>query len=458
MSGSIRFWIFDNGSRSGMTMIEKQKTCPSMCEAIESALMTLVERGHRPVFLFVGNSVLHITALNAFLLLLQNEGVTACGVVCNNIPSERIPQYDERDVFAVDADKFVLLRNDIDYHKIKQSMSTRVKNSLFPAIPKQACNKGDGVPYKDSFFLIATDEDYPPLELWKAASTQGLQVKCILVEEGIGSYLPRESAHRLFALKEANFVKRAKRLAKERISVLFRACYRSVLDTHCSIERFSAYDRLPEGELIANAKFIYWMKQALQQYSSIKEIHNSDFSGKVVIVGTNFQELGEECLERAFLERITRAIKACGLKPYLRPHPRTRKIEHYIEMGIEVDKYGKVPFEAVLSASRAKPVAIVGLGSSSQMLANMFWGISCLNVAPILLDEANSRGSTTRLIRVFGIRAVQFSKALPGCMELVNNDEMLQSSLRLAARRSSDHWPPEPLGELESIIYPSGGK
>ena len=132
-------------------MIKNQETCPSMGEAVGSALQTLVEHGHRPVFLFVGNSVLHIAALNAFLLMLRSKGVTACGVVCNNIPSDRVPQYDERDVIAVDVDKFVFLRNDIDYRKPKQSVSARVKSSLFPSIPQLACNKGVSTPCKDSF-------------------------------------------------------------------------------------------------------------------------------------------------------------------------------------------------------------------------------------------------------------------------------------------------------------------
>lgn len=439
-------------------MIEKRKARPSMSGAIESALKALVERGYRPVFLFVGNSVLHIAALNAFLLMLRNEGVEPCGVICNNIPSDRVPQYDGQDVFAVDADKFVLLRNEIDYHKSKQSMSARVKSSLRPDLPKQACNIDVSTSYKNSFFLIATDEDYPPLELWNASSTQGLQVRCILVEEGIGSYLSRESARRLFALKEASFAKRIKRLAKERISALFRSHYRSALDSRCSIERFSAYDRSPEGELIPNKEFIFWMKQSLQQYSSTKDIHPPDFSGMVVIVGTNFQELGDENLECIFLERIARVIRACRLRPYLRPHPRSRNIERYKTAGIEVDKFGKVPFEAVLSASETMPVAMVGLGSSSQLLANTFWGIPCFNVASILIDEAKNKGSMTQVMRAFGRRAIQFSGVFPGCMPLVDGDEMLRRSLLIAARKKEKQVPVKSSSEPESKVHSSGGK
>ncbi len=439
-------------------MIEKRKTCPSMSEAIESALQTLVERRHRPVFLFVGNSVLHIAALNAFLLMLRNEGVEACGVVCDNIPSDRVPQYDERDVFAVDADKLVFLRNEIDYRKPKQSVSAKVKSSLRPNLPQQACNIDVSRSYKDSFFLIATDEDYPPLELWKMASTQGLQVKCILVEEGIGSYLSRESTRRFFALKEASLAKRIKRSAKERISALFRSHYRSVLDSRCLIERFSAYDRSPEGELIPNKAFIFWMKQSLQQYSRAKEIHDPDFSGKVVIVGTNFQELGDESLERAFLERIARVVEACGLRPYLRPHPRSRNIERYKEAGIEVDEFGKVPFEAVLSASKAMPVAMVGLGSSSQLLANTFWGVPCFNVTPILIDEAKGKGSMTQVMRAFGHRATQFSRAFPGCMPLVDDDETLRWSLLILSRKKEKQIPARASSESGLKAHSSGGK
>ena len=145
------------------------------------------------------------------------------------------------------------------------------------------------LPKPHSFFLIATDEDYPAPELWEVASTQGLKVKCILVEEGIGSYLARESARKFFALKEVGLARRIKRLAKEEFSVLFRARYRSVLDSCCSIERFSAYDRSPEGELVSNKEFINWMKQSLQQYSRAKAIDVTDFSEKVVIVGTNLR-------------------------------------------------------------------------------------------------------------------------------------------------------------------------
>lgn len=439
-------------------MIEKRKTCPTMSEAIESAMQALVECGHRPVFLFVGNSVLHIAALNAFLLMLRNEGVEVCGVICDNIPSDRVPQYDERDVFAVDADKFVLLRNEIDYYKPGQTVSARVKGSLHPILPQQACNKDAITSYKDSFFLIATDEDYPSLELWKAASTQGLQVKCILVEEGIGSYLSRESAHRLFALKEAGIARRIKRAAKERILALFRARYRSALDGRCTIERFSAYDRSPDGRLVPNKDFIFWMKQSLQQYSRAKGINDPDFSGRVVIVGTNFQELGDESLERAFLERIACVIEACGLRPYLRPHPRSRSIERYKEAGIEVDEFGKVPFEAVLSASKAMPVAMIGLGSSSQLLANTFWGIPCFNVAPILVDEAKEKGSMTQIMRAFGRRATQFSRAFPGCMPLVDDNETLRRSLLIAVRKKEERVSARSLNGPGLKAHSSGGK
>lgn len=379
-------------------------------EAVDRAFEKLRSVGLKPNFLFLGNSVLHIATLNAFLLKLSSQGINPCGVVCDNIDPSRLSQFEKTDIFAASQNNFILLKRKVDFVFRDISAIHEVLNSCFPKFPIQATKSNDlEKPLDQTFFLLVTNEEYPSLELWEIASSQGLSVQCVLLEEGVGSYVSQKSTHEFFAKKETTAVKRGLGLLKEKIAYPIKCRYRASTRQMCNISYFGLLSN-DNNVLSPNRDYCFWMQKSLETQAKIRGFDNKSFSDHVIIVGTNFGELGDKETERLFLEKIVDIINQSGFIPYFRPHPRIKDKTQYASLGVEVDANDQCPLEAVIASAQSLPVAIIGLGSSSQLLANVFWGIPSLTVASILKEAACEKISMTPTIAAYIERLQLFDK------------------------------------------------
>lgn len=399
-------------------------------EAVDRAFEKLRSVGLKPNFLFLGNSVLHIATLNAFLLKLSSQGINPCGVVCDNIDPSRLSQFEKTDIFAASQSNLVLLKRQTDFVFRDISAIRQVLNSCLPKFPLQAI-KSNGLErtLNRTFFLLVTNEEYPSLELWEIASSQGLSVQCVLLEEGVGSYVSQRSTHEFFAKKETTAVKRGLGLFKEKIVHPIRSRYRILTRRICDISHFGLLSSnrdtfTPDGD------YCYWMKRSLEIQGKRRGFDNKSFADHVIIVGTNFAELGDVEIEGLFLKKIVNIVNQCGFTPYFRPHPRVKGKNRYESLGVEVDTSNHCPLEAIIASAQSMPVAIIGLGSSSQLLASVFWGIPSLTVASLLKEAASERSSMTPTIAAYIERLQLFDETFKEWFMPVASTKELEEILK----------------------------
>lgn len=398
-------------------------------EAVTAAFEDLRRAGLKPNFLFLGNSVLHVATLNAFLLKLSSQGVSPCGVVCDNIDPSRLSQFEKSDIFTVKPSNLILLKRQNDFIFRNRSVFKEALENCFPRFPSQAIkNVRLDRDLNQTFFLLVTNEEYPSLELWEVASAQGFFVQCVLLEEGVGSYVSQKSTHDFFAKKETSKLKREYRLLKERVANPIRYHYRAITDQACDITHFGLL--VEKGNiLMPDRDYCYWMRKSLEAQGRIKGASNKIFSKHVIIVGTNFDELGAVEIERLLLEKLVKAISQCGFKSYFRPHPRVKDKTRYELLEAEIDTNNQCPLEAVIASAESLPVAIIGLGSSSQLLSNVLWHVPSLTVASLLKEAATEKSSLTPTLAAYINRLQLFDQTFKEWFVPISDNRDLKEKL-----------------------------
>ena len=379
---------------------------------IFSKFEDLRREGYTPNFLFLGDSVLHVAAFNAFILMMEHKGIKMSGLVCNTIDTQkRKTQFDATDIVSIDSNAFryVLVHGLLTNRPKMEKVSSKC-SFLFSKIKSfQTTSKIHGE--NDYFYLIGTNQGLPDAAFWKVAFKFDLPVKCVLLEEGVGSYLSHESALRFFSIRDRS---------KEAQSIIARimCCAMRIVDkindrkvrNTVQIDLFSVFETEVDGSLVLNQDFACWFKRALDKQTQSKEVKNVNFQENVVVVGTNFKELGSSNLESLTMNMVFAAIDRAGYNVLFRPHPRSDLNTYSNHQEISIDYQDNVSFEALLQSSQSKPVAVVGLCSSSQMTASALWGIPCFTIAGVLQTAAQRLNEETPVIKEYINRLHQFDK------------------------------------------------
>lgn len=368
-----------------MIQSKQSDSKPSFDKALGGAMKQLPSNAAAR-FIFVGNSVLHIAALNAYLLKLQDAGVVLSGVVCDDVPEARISQISRDDMYAIADESFVLLRNGSDYFKSKSSAAMKALSRLFPGFVRdKGVSKNGDASYLGFIYLFVPDDGYPPPELIKTACENAKCVKIVLLEEGVGSYRPRKAVLKSYASRRQGPFQRFILSASAGIKSCLEGHYRHLVDARFDVERFSLFKK-SKGKLEENADFSEWMNESFAHQAIKKGLCGSDYSGTVVILGTQLSVVGSPELELNVLLSIIACIKACGLRPLFRPHPRNKDTAYYSELNIPIDSNPICAFEAELAMAANLPIAIVGFGSSSQIISNVLWGVPNIVISSLLLN------------------------------------------------------------------------
>lgn len=371
---------------------------------VEKALSLLEGMGKKPNFIFSGDSVLHVAALNAFLKKKASEGVPMCGVVCNTVYDGRDPQYGPDAIIAVDSCDFIYLEIEGAYDALPATFLTKARrkiflNSLYYRASKvlNSCANSNGY---DCFYYIHPAAVVFEERYFNVALLMGRPLFRVILEEGIGTYASRKLP------KQGKGVFRGKNDKAAR----FEEKRERVLRKIALEERFCLF-HASEGELMKNYDFIEWMTKSFADMARLKGVDGFDYSNTVIIVGTFiFSDLGGLEAELGVLSRVVIQLKECGVRVVYRPHPRAKNIDKYRSLGVEIDLSQKVPFEAVLAASSHLPLAMMGFCSSSELMSNAFWDIPCFSLCQLLRKEVLSRkGDSTKIIeeinRIEGIES-----------------------------------------------------
>lgn len=397
--------------------------------AIKNAFQELISRGYKPNFLFIGSSVLHIATLNALLFKIASKGEKLCGVVCDNIPFSRVSQFSNSDIFAVEQDHIIVLRQGCDFVSRESNSLVWLKECLLPRFPGCSLKKF----YKEFidkhyFYLLVTNEEYPPLNLWRCVSTQNLPIKCILLEEGTGTYVSRWSTYHFSAKKESSMMKFLLKLSKSVLIHPLKRNYRLCVERNCNLDTFGLFDTV-DGSLSVNKDYCFWINKSLKRQGEIRGFAGKDFSQKVIIVGANFLELGSARLEQLLIEKLITIIKDCGFVPYFRPHPRIKDRSHYAFLSDEIDTNEHCPLEAIIASAQFPPLAVVGFASSSQLMASVLWDIPAITIGSLLKEIAIEDNSYTHTIRAFTKRIELFNETYEEWLSPAADDRDLKNKL-----------------------------
>lgn len=375
---------------------------PSLTSAAIKAVADLRGRGFKPDFLFVGNSVLHIASLNAWLLKMAHEGVVLSGIVCNDIQAGKKSQFLARDIVGYDDGRIVCLREHVDY-VVNRPATERLKSLLVPPVGKNE------VHYDASsrpFYLIYSDHGMPNGEYWRAALSMSDNLKCIALEEGVASYLSIESENLLFAYLHESAVKRSLELCKIRLLARRKEHIRELTSNAVPVERFGVFLDKDGTAPRVNNDYVHWMKRQFESKRSESGSDLSkDFSGHVILLGTANEDFVDQEIVDGLFNDVIQEIARAGLKTYYRPHPRQPKSFRFkLPSDVCVDDNPSLTVEELISYSSAKPVAIIGFCSTAQLIGGVFWDIPGIGISKLLHKRICEKN--------VGIAARRFSERL----------------------------------------------
>lgn len=375
---------------------------PSLTLAVTKAAADLKEKGFKPDFLFVGNSVLHIASLNAWLSKMAHEGMVLSGVVCNDVQAGKKSQFLPRDIVGHEDGRIVCLREHVDY-VVNRPAAERLKSLLVPPVGKNEVHHDAS---SRPFYLMYSDHGMPNSEYWRAALSVSDNLKCIALEEGVASYLSIESENLLFAYLRKSAVKRNLELCKIRLLARRKERIRELTSNAVPVERFGVFLDKDGTAPRVNNDYLYWMKRQFESKRSEADTELSkDFSGHVILLGTaNEDFVDQEIVDGLFLDVIEEVARA-GLKTYYRPHPRQPKSFRFkLPSDVCVDDNPSLTVEELISYSSTKPVAIIGFCSTAQLIGGVFWNIPGIGISKLLYRRICEKNG--------GVAARRFSERL----------------------------------------------
>lgn len=359
---------------------------PHLSNALRNAAVSLAGGGDREVFVFVGNSLLHMASLNAWLLKRRAEGVHPKGIVCNDIPRNKKPQFGPSDILGYQNGGIRYLRDSVDYIVVRNKID-RLTSLLVS--PVDVRRDSDSFLF-DRLVFIYPDHGMPCEAYWNAVLDLAKTVECVAVEEGIAAYLPIESESSLFAHLNTSPIKRAYEVAKIKCLSKRKEAIRERIRKKIHISRFGIFKSTDlSGKMEIDPSYSYWISQYfMRRGENEPSVSSLDFSKTVVVLGTANADFIDQALVDDVLSCVIDAIIAAGYKVYYRPHPRqTDSIKTDEDKGITVDQCSRYPIEEIIANASVMPTATVGFCSTAQLIASTFWNIPAIGISKLLFEH-----------------------------------------------------------------------
>lgn len=112
----------------------------------------------------------------------------------------------------------------------------------------------------------------------------------------------------------------------------------------------------------------------------------SIYEDKLVICTQLFYDMGqtENGADIKQIKQICNIAERNNIKVIIKPHPREKDLDKYLNMGVEVDSSNLVPFEVIVAGLRNKPRAIIGITTTTLVTANVLWGINTISIVDVI--------------------------------------------------------------------------
>lgn len=368
-----------------------------MKKQIVKAFDKLKARGKNPNFLYIGDSVLHVASFNSFVRYMHEQGVPLCGVICNGIPLNRLKQYEEDSILDLSKDDYIYLENgkDVDLREYPaETIADTVQ--LFLNLVKQGDVSGSStgldVLTKDAaskFYVLYPGTDRLREHIWNEAFLSGKEPVRVVLEEGVGTYTqtPR-TWFDLTIAKTNSKLGQALKYVRWYVMLPFRKILDRLLQKKTQCVRFCVFDYDSEGCLISNKVVAQNLGVIFRTTGEQEGIPPKNFKDKILIATTMlFEESSSQALETDVYSKVIDMCRNHGMDVVIKPHPRDNSLDKYRQLGAQVIDDTKVSLESLLAFSDNMPLAIIGMQSSSQVIANSLWGVPAVFLTD-LCEEA----------------------------------------------------------------------
>lgn len=381
-----------------------------MKKQIVKAFDELRTRGKDPNFLYIGDSVLHVASFNSFVQFMHEHGVPLCGVICNGIPLNRLKQYEEDSILNLPKDDYIYLENGKDVDLREYPVETIADTAhLFLNLMKQenvsVSSTGLDILTEDAaskFFVLYPGTDRLREHIWNEAFLSGKDPVRVVLEEGVGTYTqtPR-TWFDLTIAKTSSKLGRVLKYVRWYVMLPFRKILDRLLQKKTQCVRFCVFDYDSDGSLVANEAVARNLGKVFRIAGEQEGNPPKDFKDKIIIATTMlFEESSSQALETEVYSKVIDMCCDYGMDVVIKPHPRDDSLDKYRQLGAQVIDDTKVSLESLLAYSENMPLAIIGMQSSSQVIANSLWGVPAVFLTN-LCEEAFLRHDDNPRIKHF---------------------------------------------------------
>lgn len=358
-----------------------------MYGSVIDAFRQLQEEGKEPNFLFMGGSLLHVESFNAFVEKMKVQGRRMCGVACDVTPPPYKRQFDESYITSLDSEDFIFLSGDKDFSYTQSAMANyqdlfRIWQGMKGVSTVRETREGD----KPLYCLFQASID-PPVAAWATALQLSKDLRLVHLEEGIGAYTHDYEVQRSHAY-EKSFVKRLKGAVWDKAYELFYKKRHEFIHERISEEGNLLFDKESSQTLALNEYNARLMAHAFENLAARRSVPKVDYSNTIVLTGTELFEYHDLFdLEVEFFAGIIEMAKRYGYEVMVRPHPRVRNYEKYRMLDARIDEHCDVPLECLLLHADSKPLATIGMMSSSQVFAQALCGVPCITITDFFMSS-----------------------------------------------------------------------
>ncbi len=231
-----------------------------------------------------------------------------------------------------------------------------------------------------TFYLLRSVGPSPELAaaLWQAGIRRNYIN--VVIDEGLGYYLRNTKGWLLEGRKiKQSLPKFIERILKE---WLYKVYTEAALKHRKQLLYHTFF--LKKGRtLIVNDSCVNCLRAVLEEAAAC---YSQDdyviYENKLIICTQVFHDLEQirNDADMVIIRQICDEARKHHIGVVIKPHPRETNINKYLSLGVEVDEKQSVPLEIILAGAKRKPLAIIGITTTSLVSASVLWGIDTFSI------------------------------------------------------------------------------
>jgi hypothetical protein len=239
------------------------------------------------------------------------------------------------------------------------------------------------------------------------------QVKIIILEEGIGTYIRNVYYYYQKVWHTKKGAKRYKELLGTFINYSIQYQYVKTLKKQGRLLMYTLFLE-NKGKLILNNEVIPYYKRVFEKQSEKLIRLNRNYYENAFVINTQplFEDENVMELDQTVWKELADLLRSKGFRVIIKPHPREKQISRYEMLGVEIDKYPSIAQETLLSEANIKPLAIFGFFSTVLLTAKLLWNIRTVSVSDCIEKE--------RLPKFYQKDMINFNKKFGAYVEILN--------------------------------------